>query len=85
MPMSHSAGSIHPHPLPHPLAACGFLCPNREVLITRTFSITVIQVCAPTSNTEETNLEQFYEDLQDLLELTPKKDVLSIQGTGMQK
>ena len=40
------------------------------------FNITVIQVCAPTSNTEEA--EQFYEDLQDLLELTPKKDVLFI-------
>ena len=40
------------------------------------FNITVIQVYAPTSNTEETEVEQFYEDLQDLLELTPKKDVL---------
>ena len=40
------------------------------------FSITVIQVYAPTSNTEEAEVEQFYEDLQDLLELTPKKDVL---------
>ena len=43
-------------------------------------NITVIQVCAPTSNAEETELEQFYEDLQDLLELTPKKDVLFIIG-----
>ena len=42
------------------------------------FSITVIQVYAPTSNTEET--EEFYDDLQDLLELTPKKDVLFIIG-----
>ena len=42
------------------------------------FNITVIQVYAPTSNTEET--EEFYEDLQDLLELTPKKDVLFIIG-----
>ena len=42
------------------------------------FNITVIQVYAPTSNTEETKVEQFYEDLQDLLELTPKKDVLFI-------
>ena len=42
------------------------------------FSITVIQVYAPTSNTEEA--EQFYEDLQDLLELTPPKDVLFIIG-----
>ena len=42
------------------------------------FNITVIQVYAPTSNAEETEVEQFYEDLQDLLELTPKKDVLFI-------
>ena len=42
------------------------------------FDITVIQVYAPTSNAEETKVEQFYEDLQDLLELTPKKDVLFI-------
>ena len=42
------------------------------------FNITVIQVCAPTSNAEETECEQFYEDLQDLLELTPPKDVLFI-------
>ena len=40
--------------------------------------ITVIQVYAPTSNVEEAEIEQFYEDLQDLLELTPKKDVLFI-------
>ena len=44
------------------------------------FKITVIQVYAPTSNAEEAELEQFYEDLQDLLELTPKKDVLFIIG-----
>ena len=44
------------------------------------FNIMVIQVYAPTSNTEETEVEQFYEDLQDLLELTPKKDVLFIIG-----
>ena len=49
------------------------------------FNITVIQVYAPTSNAEETEVEQFYEDLQDLLELTPPKDVLFIIGTGMQK
>ena len=42
------------------------------------FNITVIQVYAPTSNAEETEFEQFYEDLQDLIELTPKKDVLFI-------
>ena len=44
------------------------------------FNITVIQVYAPTSNTEEAEVEQFYEDLQDLLELTPQKDVLFIIG-----
>ena len=44
------------------------------------FNITVIQVYAPTSNAEEAEVEQFYEDLQDLLELTPKKDILFILG-----
>ena len=44
------------------------------------FSIMVIQVCAPTSNAEEAELEWFYEDLQDLLELTTRKDVLFIIG-----
>ena len=44
------------------------------------FNIMVIQVYAPTSNTEEAEIEWFYEDLQDLLELTPKKDVLFITG-----
>ena len=44
------------------------------------FNITVIQVYAPTSNAEETEVEWFYEDLQDLLELTPKKDILLIIG-----
>ena len=44
------------------------------------FSITVIQVYAPTSNAEEAEVEQFYEDLQDLEELTPKNDVLFITG-----
>ena len=47
------------------------------------FNILVIQVYAPTSNAEEA--EWFYEDPQNLLELTPKKDVLFINGTGMQK
>ena len=46
------------------------------------FNITVIQAYATTSNAEEVEVEQFYEDLQDLLELTGKKDVLFI---GMQK
>ena len=44
------------------------------------FNITVIQAYAPTSNTEEAEVEWFYEDLQDLLELTPKKDVLFMIG-----
>ena len=44
------------------------------------FNITGIQVYAPTNNAEEAEVEQFYEDLQDLLELTPKKDVLFIIG-----
>ena len=44
------------------------------------FNITVIQVYAPTSNAEEAEVEQFYEDLQDLLQLTPPKDVLYIIG-----
>ena len=44
------------------------------------FNIIVIQVYAPTSNTEEADIEWFYEDLQDLLELTLKKDVLFIIG-----
>ena len=44
------------------------------------FNITVIQVYAPTSNTEEAEVERFYEDLRDLLELTPKKYVLFIIG-----
>ena len=42
------------------------------------FHITIIQVYAPTSNAKEAEVERFYEDLQDRLELTPKKDVLSI-------
>ena len=44
------------------------------------FNITVIQVYAPTSNAEEAEVERFYEDLQDLLELIPKKDILFIIG-----
>ena len=47
------------------------------------FSITVIQVYAPTANAKE--IEQFYKDLQDLPKLTPKKMSFSSQGTGMQK
>ena len=44
------------------------------------FTITVIQVYAPTTNAEEVEVERFYEDLQDFLEQTPKKDVLFIKG-----
>ena len=46
----------------------------------KSFNITVLQVYAPTSNAEEAEVEWFYKDLQDLLELTPKKDVLFIKG-----
>jgi len=46
----------------------------------KSFNITVIQVYAPTTNAEEAEVQQFYEDLQDLLEVTPKKDVLFIKG-----
>ena len=46
----------------------------------KSFNITVIQAYAPTSNAEEAEVERFYEDLQDLLELTPEKDVLFILG-----
>ena len=45
------------------------------------FTITVIQVYAPTSNAKEAEVDQFYEDLQELLELTPQKDVLFILGS----
>ena len=48
-------------------------------------NITVIQVYAPTSNAEEAEFERFYEDLQDLLELTPQKDVLFIIGDWNEK
>ena len=48
------------------------------------FNIMVIQAYAPNCNAEEAEVERLYEDLQDLLELTPKKDVLSLYGTGMQ-
>ena len=49
------------------------------------FNITEIQVYAPTSNVEEAEVEWFYEDLQELLELTPQKLSFSLYGTGMQK
>ena len=56
---------------------------NRMISVrfqSKPFNITVIQVYAPTSNAEEAEVEQFYEDLQNLLELTPPKDVLFIIG-----
>ena len=49
------------------------------------FNIMVIQVCALTSNAEEAEVEQFYEDLQDLLEVTPQKMSFSLYGTEIQK
>ena len=49
------------------------------------FNITVIQVYAPTSKAEEAEIEHFYEDIQDLPELNPKKTSFPLQGTGMQK
>ena len=49
------------------------------------FNITVIQVYAPTTKTKEAEVEWFYEDLQDLLELTPRKTSFSSWGTAMQK
>ena len=48
-------------------------------------NITVIQVYAPTSIAEEAEVEGFYEDLQDLLDITPKKMSFSLSGNGMQK
>ena len=51
----------------------------------KSFSITVIQVYAPTFNAEEAEVKRFYEDLQDLLEQTPQKMSFSLEGTGMQK
>ena len=51
-----------------------------DISSSKPFNITAIQVYAPTSNAEEAEVERFYEDLQDLLELTPKKDVLFITG-----
>ena len=53
---------------------------NLGLFPSKPFNITVIQVYAPTSKAEEVEVEQFYEDLQDLLELTPQKDILFIIG-----
>ena len=51
----------------------------------KTFNITVIQVYAPSTNAKEAEVEQVYDDLQDLLELTPEMMSLSLQGSWMQK
>ena len=51
-----------------------------SLFISKANHITIIQVYAPTSNAEEAEIERIYEDLQDLLELTPQKDVLFIIG-----
>ena len=65
-------------------AALGCNLKNNKMITVRfqgkPFNITVIQGYAPTSNAEEAEVELFYEDLQNLLELTPKKDVLFITG-----
>jgi len=60
------------------VVTCGIFCLENNRMISvgfqgKPFNITVIQVCAPTSNAEEVEVEWFYEDLQDLLELTPPK------------
>ena len=60
---------------------------NRKISVHfqgKPFNVTVIQVCAPTTNAKEAEVEWFYEDLQDFLKLKPKKDVFFIMGTGMQ-
>ena len=65
-------------------AALGCILKNERMISVRfqgkPFNTTVIQVYAPTTNAEEAEVEWFHEDLQDLLELTPKKDVLFIIG-----
>ena len=64
-------------------AVLGFNLKSRMISVRfqgKPFNITVIQVYAPTSNAEEAEVERFYEDLQDLLELTPKNNVLFIIG-----
>ena len=66
------------------IAVLGCNLKNNRIISVRfqgkPFNITIIQVYTPTSNAEEAEVEQFYEDLQDLLELTHKKDVLFIIG-----
>ena len=65
-------------------AVLGYNLKNNRIISVsfqgKPFNITVSQVYAPTSNAEEAEVEQFYEDLQDFLELTPKKDVIFVTG-----
>ena len=61
-------------------AVLGCNLKNNKNFQGKLFNITVIQVYAPTNNAEEAEVEWFYEDLKDLLELTPKKDVIFIIG-----
>ena len=73
---------LEPVIVPCPVLGCN-LKNNRTISVRfqgKLFNITVIQVYAPTSNAEEAEVEWFYEDLQDLLELTPKNDALFIIG-----
>ena len=69
-------------------AVLGYNLKNNRMISVRLqgkpFNITIIQVYAPTNNAEEAEVELFYKNLQDLLELTPKKDILFIE-TGIQK
>ena len=70
-------------------AVLGYTLKNNRMISVhfqgKPLNITVIQAYAPTTYAEEDEVEQFYEDLQDLLELTPKKMSFSSEGTGMQK
>ena len=70
-------------------AVLGYNLKNNRMISVRfqgkPFNITVIQIYAPTSNAEEAEVDQFYEDLQDLLDLTPKKDVLFVIGDWIEK
>ena len=72
---------LHPWDFPGKSTGVGCHC----LLQDKSFNITVIQVYAPTSHAEEAEVEWFYEDLQDLLELTPRKDVLFIIGDWNEK
>ena len=77
-----AVGFLHHYQLRNAVLGCN-LKNDRMISVhfqDKLFNITVVQVYSPTSNTEEAEVELFYEDLQDLLELTPKKDVLFIIG-----